>query len=763
MSTITWLHVSDLHFEEPPRPDAKVILDAFLEDVSACVRDQGLCPDFVAATGDIAFSGRPSGEPGLPSEYNHARAFLDRLLSRVGLSRDRLFIVPGNHDVNRSSIAPSAGAIEAGLTDREKVEKLWAAPGDRRQVFARLDNYTAFVNDYLKPHVHLDDERLFDVRTLELGERRVAVLGLNSAWRCASDQDRGRLLLGEPQVRLALELASGADLRIALLHHPLEWLAEFDRDDSGALLLDHCDFVLQGHLHLNAVTHVGSPDGRATVLSAGAQYATRRFPNMYTWVRLDLEASVGTVYLRRYSDARGGFWTRDSQSYRNAPEGAYSFALHEPMAVPRAALAAPKSIEATYLAELGLELDQWRGLGVRRPVHLARSYVPHSLQGAGGARPEAQVLRELVQGDSRRSDVLVEGRAGSGKTTLLKIWAMELAARPSRAPPDLVPIFLPLSFVEQHCELRSWNAPLVELAAALYPDALGRPSPALTTLMTAAIDAGRAVLLLDGADEVPEGSRKPMRAWIERARRGARRCRFVLSSRPCDYVMGLEGFEPLSLQPFDGPQRTLFVRRWFEGAEAERDVAALGSAIDESPRLNAREVVGNPLFLAMICAQYETTSLLPSTVSSLIDQYARLLLSYWDRERGIARPRLALELKLSVLESVASYFLEAGYARFRQRALLERVQAHLRELSSDVSAEEVTREIEETSGLLVSDRGGYSRFCHLLFQEYFAALHAVERVPEDQREAWRETHDCERRMENVVQFFEELLWERGGR
>lgn len=762
------MHISDLHFEEPSRPDAKVVLDSFLEDVSTCILKHDLCPDFVAATGDIAFSGRPSGDPSLPSEYNQARTFFDRLLNRVGLSRDRFFVVPGNHDVDRSSISPGAAAVDAELTNRERTEKLWATPGDRRQVFARLDNYAAFVNDYLKPHVHLDDERPCYVRTLSLGGRRVAVLGLNSAWRCASDQDRGRLLLGEPQVRLALQLSSATDLRIALLHHPLEWLAEFDRDDSGALLLDHCDFVLQGHLHLNAITHVSSPDGLAMVLSAGAQYATRRFPNMYNWVRFDLETSVGTVYLRRYSDARGGFWTPDSQSYRNAPEGIYSFALHEPTAVPRprthASLAARQSIEATYLSELVLELDQWRGLGIHRPVHLARSYVPHSLQGAGGARPEAQVLRELVQGDSRRSDVLVEGRAGSGKTTLLKIWAIELAARPSRAPPaDLVPIFLPLSFVEQHCALRSWEAPLVELAAGLYPDALGRPSPALTTLMAAAIDAGRAVLLLDGADEVPEGSRKPMRAWIERARRGARRCRFVLSSRPCDYVMGLEGFEPLSLQPFDRPQQTLFVRRWFEGAEAERDVAALGSAIDESPRLNAREIVGNPLFLAMICAQYESTGLLPTTVSSLIDQYTRLLLSYWDRERGIERPRLALDLKLSVLESVASYFLEAGYARFRQRALLERAQAHLRDLSSDVSAEEVIREIEETSGLLVSDRGGYSRFCHLLFQEYFAALHAVERVSVDQREVWRETHDRERRMENVVQFFEELLWERGGR
>jgi len=320
MNTLTWLHLSDLHFRASQAYNSNVVLKALLRDIRERIQKDGLRPDFIAVTGDIAFSGHPA-------EYALARAFLDDLLAATDLPRERLFLVPGNHDANRSLVTLGVKAIGAALTDRESANTLLTTLEDRQRVMARFKGYAEFVNDDL-PHLAFDDERYFYVRTPDMAGQPVALLGLNSAWLCASDKDKADgLLIGERQARAALEQAEGAALKIALLHHPFDWLREFDQNDSAAMLTDGCDFILQGHLHRTAATQLTTPDSAAMILACGACYETRDFPNMYNWVQLDLAAGAGAVYLRRYSPERGGFWAKDTLTYRNVQDGVYSFSL----------------------------------------------------------------------------------------------------------------------------------------------------------------------------------------------------------------------------------------------------------------------------------------------------------------------------------------------------------------------------------------------------------------------------------------------------
>lgn len=70
-----------------------------------------------------------------------------------------------------------------------------------------------------------------------------------------------------------------------------------------------------------------TPDTEAMIIAAGACYETRQYANSYNFVRLDLDAGNGAVYLRLYSDQQGGFWTKDVLNYQNVPDGLYSFQL----------------------------------------------------------------------------------------------------------------------------------------------------------------------------------------------------------------------------------------------------------------------------------------------------------------------------------------------------------------------------------------------------------------------------------------------------
>jgi predicted MPP superfamily phosphohydrolase len=101
--TLTWLHLSDIHVGQPNEEERKVVLHRFVEDVEDCRKKLDLLPNLIFVTGDLAFSGQGS-------QYEIVLEFLEHIRQVVKLPRDRLFTVPGNHDVvrritNRLSIA----------------------------------------------------------------------------------------------------------------------------------------------------------------------------------------------------------------------------------------------------------------------------------------------------------------------------------------------------------------------------------------------------------------------------------------------------------------------------------------------------------------------------------------------------------------------------------------------------------------------------------------------------------------------------------
>lgn len=347
--TLTWLHLSDMHVRlpgatagEPTRYglyDANVVLRALLADVKERIAEDDLRPDLILVSGDVAFSGKAD-------EYALAALFFADLLAATGLLGERLFLVPGNHDVDRGRISRGARGMASSLTDRAAANDVLANPADRELLMARLGGYAAFLGDHLPGHPPFDAGRYFYTRTLDLPACRLAILGLNTAWLAeGGEEDRGRLLLGERQVRAALDEARAARpaLCLALMHHPFDWLRDFDRDDSAAMLEDGCDFILQGHMHRVGLLQGRGPDGEAMTIGAGACYESREHPNTYNLVRLDLEAGRGEVHLRAYSDRRGGFWTRDAMNYRSVPDGVYRFSLPGPIPAsdPRHPITAP--------------------------------------------------------------------------------------------------------------------------------------------------------------------------------------------------------------------------------------------------------------------------------------------------------------------------------------------------------------------------------------------------------------------------------------
>jgi len=323
---LTWLHLSDLHFRSEHKWEQTIVLNSLMRDVLPDLRTDGLHPDLVFVTGDIANSGRPE-------EYLQAQRFFYEV-ARVTHTdpQSSWFIVPGNHDVDRTQIKPLAQISATALHDTAQVNAILGDAESRALFACRQRAFFDFASSFLGTERGWSERTPWNATSVSVNGLQVAVLSLNTAWSAeGGDTDQGRLVLGEFQVRelLATGDANSPMLKIALMHHPLGWLRSFDQERAKSLLFGKggVEFLLRGHLHMSRINRQDNPDARCIELAAGALWESATYPHGVTVVRLDADAGQGEVHLFRYSPEGRGFWKRDNFLYEDMSDGKWVFDL----------------------------------------------------------------------------------------------------------------------------------------------------------------------------------------------------------------------------------------------------------------------------------------------------------------------------------------------------------------------------------------------------------------------------------------------------
>jgi predicted phosphodiesterase len=315
MTGLTWLHLSDWHQKATTGLDRRVVRDAMIKDIKnrAEIHPDLATIDFIIFSGDLACSGKSE-------EYQEAQEqLLDPLLEACDLSRQQLFIVPGNHDLDRDSLnlAPegfynllgSYGSIKDCLEARECQERI-------------LEPFEAF-NSFVQGYNEQDHPNYACIKLMP--DKNIALLGLNSAWACGHNKDKSGniddrffVFIGEHQVYDPLESIPEAWNKIAVLHHTFEWLNKTDSDAVMGWLKEKCDFILQGHQHRSNVEVIHSPNGSCTIMPAGSCYNRRKtedlhYASSYNFVHFDSNSKDFVAFFRRWSEPRKR-WVEDVDS-----------------------------------------------------------------------------------------------------------------------------------------------------------------------------------------------------------------------------------------------------------------------------------------------------------------------------------------------------------------------------------------------------------------------------------------------------------------
>jgi predicted MPP superfamily phosphohydrolase len=400
---VTWLHLSDLHAQAGSTLDSAYRLR---DDLRRVQEEHGLYPDFIFFTGD-AVSGRP-GDP-LSVLFEQAWYFFEMLRESFDppIPAENLFLIPGNHDAEMQLTIEQVGWLdEQARSPRglKTISGMFESGGPALQAYMdRFAAYREFLSSAGYKHLLQDPERFIYAHLREVRGVTVGIGGFNSAWSSGRNDAERLWMAGESQIHRIAKTLGPAQLRIALIHHPVAWLAIAERSQVEAGLLEEFDLVLRGHEHQGFSRELrrNAKWTRRGLIAAGSSSVRGGLPCDYNWGQLNLVQGEGRIWLRRYERSSGS-WMPEVVEGVTDLEGIFELR--------------PETIQSWGVVSR-LPIEKSQDLEVREDEGTPLSVEGPESRGVYGRTSDIQKLQKLLESNPI---VLVHGLTGIGKTKLIE-------------------------------------------------------------------------------------------------------------------------------------------------------------------------------------------------------------------------------------------------------------------------------------------------------------------------------------------------------
>jgi predicted MPP superfamily phosphohydrolase len=375
-----WLHLSDIHVGHGDAEigwDQRLVMDTLRRDAVEIAKKSPV--DAIFVTGDIAFSGAGRSA----DEYERARAWLLALGKDLGLGPEKIYLVPGNHDVNRAADKDrNTQRLVASLREgTDKIDTALTDAGDRALLASRMKKYLELAADFAPACAGAAApiaERLYWTHRITARDGlALRILGINTALLAADDKDQGRLALGSEQITRALTdpPVEPNELVIVLSHHPLQdgWLR--DQASADAWIKSRAHVHLSGHVHLADSQQSRSGSGRGFVrITAGATHGEAEHgappSHGYSFGEVIVKGGKAELHVhpRKWADKSKRFVT----DVENVPDG-QTFAEHDLQVL----LAAPAGGGTTAaIDKCMIKVGLPSHVSPSRPLRVFISYTP---------------------------------------------------------------------------------------------------------------------------------------------------------------------------------------------------------------------------------------------------------------------------------------------------------------------------------------------------------------------------------------------------
>jgi hypothetical protein len=359
MDPLSILHISDLHRDPKNEVRNRALLLSLEQDRDRYRSETPKIadPSLIIVSGDVIHGVKydaPDAEGELQRQYDQAEEFLAEMADRfVGKNRDRVVIIPGNHDVSFFHTHLAMKKIEVNLASEKGVaeattmaRRLWAETNplrwawgefcfyevtDRSMYNRRLEAFCKFYEKFYQGRrtYSLEPEKQFDI--FDYPQHNITIVGLNSCHENDPRNKKGEIqaeCFSEACLQLRHPKYRGR-LLLATWHHnthggPMQ--NDYMDPDILQSMID-CGFSIgfHGHQHRTQLIeekYQFGTDKRMVLISAGTLCAgPSEFPpgemRAYNVLELDPANLTATLHQRRMQN----------QTYGNIIWGSGRFAL----------------------------------------------------------------------------------------------------------------------------------------------------------------------------------------------------------------------------------------------------------------------------------------------------------------------------------------------------------------------------------------------------------------------------------------------------
>lgn len=329
------LLLSDIHFIhcEDDENDYRSLETAFVEAMDE-VRDSGGLTQILIC-GDIANKGQEN-------EYQTAEAFLKRVFEHLGCDekQTQVYVVPGNHDINRNTNMATRLAWRPTLLDPSKADDFiknakHVELDTLKMIYSPFSAFHKFANahsslDGIAEAIFLNAPN-FEFKSfrkeVELGVLDNYIIKLhciNSALLCDKDDVNDPRDMKEGEHKLFIPKSAynpdtpSTTVNISMMHHPHAWFenetalrTEFDRKFK---------FQIYGHVHTQSISQ--NVEGKSAIrlqvgsLHPGQEGDPELYPPIYNILEIDVVKGVLKVKVNCYSWNGEEFVKNDNFSYQ---------------------------------------------------------------------------------------------------------------------------------------------------------------------------------------------------------------------------------------------------------------------------------------------------------------------------------------------------------------------------------------------------------------------------------------------------------------
>lgn len=248
------VHLSDFHLNPNNLSDWEMyIKDALISLIRENTKDNNEL--FIICTGDLIDKGGKDYGGVLPALNLFKDKVINPLIKETGISLDRFIITPGNHDIDRNADDKISNAglrtlfsSDEGVSELNKYAKDILISEDKKHS-KRMIPFKQFEANLYKDYTNIQCSFLGTNYNYTCSDRKVCFNAINSSWLAYDDEDSNcGIAVSEVQYNQLKKDLKDDYVKIALMHHPMDWL-KYERNTIEKWLYTDYDIMLVGHVH----------------------------------------------------------------------------------------------------------------------------------------------------------------------------------------------------------------------------------------------------------------------------------------------------------------------------------------------------------------------------------------------------------------------------------------------------------------------------------------------------------------------------------